>query len=229
MIGVKYGDVMFMDPITGNFYGYIPFGDIIFYLTDFSMIAFLVALFFTLVVYLTKPEQQLEAQINDFGDKLNIVSLKELEIRRLMAIICGISTAFAMLTGDIFDYALFLAVIGIANIGIVSAVRKSWVLNAAYNYGIIAIISSLPLFGAAALIHAKTGTLSIFELSKTPHDIFYQKIIYAVGMVGETGIAPFYAAKAEMFRAPGAPYILMIHLSSLLIIVRTAEILLTIG
>jgi len=181
------------------------------------------------VVYLTKPEKQLEAQVNNFGDKLNTVSLEELKIRRLMAIICGISTAFAMLTGDIFDYALFLAVIGIANIGIVSAVRKSWVLNAAYNYGIIAIISSLPLFGAAALILAKTGTLSIFELSKTPHDIFYQKIIYAVGMVGETGIAPFYAAKAEMFRAPGAPYILMIHLSSLLIIVRTAEILLTIG
>ncbi|WP_292461194.1 hypothetical protein [Methanothermococcus sp.] len=218
---------MFIDPITGNFYGYIPFGDIVFYLTDFSVIAFLVALFFTLVVYLTKPEKQLEAQINDF-DKFNIVSLKELKIRRLMAIICGISTAFAMLTGDLFDYALFLAVIGISNIGIVSAVKKEWVLNAAYQYGIIAMISSLPLFGAAGLILAKTGTLSILELSKTAHDIFYQKIIYAVGMVGETGIAPFYAAKAEMFKAPGAPYILMIHLSSLLIIIRTAEILLSI-
>ncbi len=217
-----------IDPITGNFYGYIPLGDIIFYVTDFSLIEFIVALSFTIVVYLTKPEKQLEAQINNFGDKLNTVSLSELKIRRLMAIVCGITTAFAMLTGDLFDYALFLAVIGIANIGIVSAVRKSWVLNAAYNYGIIAIISSLPLFGAAALILAKTGTLSIFELAKTSHDIFYQKIIYAVGMVGETGVAPFYAAKAEMFRAPGAPYILMIHLSSLLIIVKTAEILLTI-
>jgi energy-converting hydrogenase A subunit H len=48
-------------------------------------------------------------------------------------------------------------------------------------------------------------------------------------MIGETGVAPFYAAKAEMFRAPGAPYILMIHLSSLLVIVRTVEILLTIS
>ncbi len=217
-----------IDPITGNFYGYIPLGDIVFYITDFSMIEFIVALFFTIVVYLTKPEKQLESQINNFGDKLTTVSLEELKIRRLMAIVCGICTAFAMLTGDLFDYALFLAVVGIANIGIVSAVRKSWVLNAAYNYGIIAIISSLPLFGAAALILAKTGTLSILELAKTYHDIFYQKMIFAVGMVGETGIAPFYAAKAEMFRAPGAPYILMIHLSSLLIIVRTAEILLTI-
>ena len=90
------------------------------------------------------------------------------------------------------------------------------------------MISTLPLFGASALILAKTGTLSILELAKNSHDLLFQKIIYAVGMVGETGIAPFYAAKAEMFRAPGAPYILMIHLSSLLIIVRTVEIMLNI-
>ena len=102
-------------------------------------------------------------------------------------------------------------------------------MNAAFHYGIIAIISSLPLFGGAALILGKTGTLSIFELAKNGNELFYQKLLYAVGMIGETGVAPFYAAKAEMFRAPGAPYILMIHLSSLLVIVRTVEILLTIS
>ena len=217
-----------IESITGNFYGYAPFGDIVFYITDFSLIMFIIAMIFTIIVYLTKPEKQLEAQLHCAKDTLTTVSLEELKIRRLMAIICGICTAFAMLTGDLFDYALFLAVIGIANIGIVSAVKKPWVANAAYNYGIIAMISSLPLFGSAALILAKTGTLSIFELSNVKN-IITQKILFAVGMVGETGIAPFYAAKAEMFRAPGAPYILMIHLSSLLIIVRTAEILLTIG
>ncbi|HIP15615.1 MAG TPA: hypothetical protein EYG87_02780 [Methanothermococcus okinawensis] len=213
--------------ISGDFYGYIPFGDIVLYITEFSAIFFIVVMFFTLVVYFTKPEKQLESQIGSF-DKLNYVSLEELKVRRLMAIICGICTAFAMLTGDLFNYALFLAVIGIANIGIVSAVKKEWVLNAAYYYGIIAMISSLPLFGGAALILAKTGTLSILELAKGHYDLLFQKILYAVGMVGETGVAPFYAAKAEMFRAPGAPYILMIHLSSLLIVIKTAEILLTI-
>jgi len=213
--------------ISGGFYGYIPFGDIVLYITEFSAIFFIVVMFFTLVVYFTKPEKQLESQIGSF-DKLNYVSLEELKVRRLMAIICGICTAFAMLTGDLFNYALFLAVIGIANIGIVSAVKKEWVLNAAYYYGIIAMISSLPLFGGAALILAKTGTLSILELAKGHYDLLFQKILYAVGMVGETGVAPFYAAKAEMFRAPGAPYILMIHLSSLLIVIKTAEILLTI-
>jgi len=220
---------MLVESIAGNFYGIIPLGDIVFYMTDFSLIGFIVAMFFTVIVCLTKPEKQLEAQLHEFGDKFNYVTAEELKIRRFMSIVCGIATAFSMLTGDLFDFALFLAVIGISNIGIVSAVKKEWVLNAAFHYGIIAMISSLPLFGAAALILGKTGTLSIFELSKMSHDLLYQKILYAVGMIGETGIAPFYAAKAEMFRAPGAPYILMIHLSSLLVIVRTVEILLTIS
>ncbi|AEF97150.1 membrane protein [Methanotorris igneus] len=214
--------------IVGNFHGYIPLGDIVFYITDFSIICFLIAIFFTIVVYLSKPEKQLEAKLHDFGDVFYDVSLKELKIRRMMAIFCGIATAGAMLTGDLFDYALFLALVGIANIGIVSAVKREWVLNAAYQYGIIAMVAGLPLFGSAAMILAKTGTLSLFELAKTNADLFYPKVLFAVGMAGETGIAPFYAAKAEMFRAPGAPYILMIHLSSLLIIVRTVEILLTI-
>jgi len=45
-------------------------------------------------------------------------------------------------------------------------------------------------------------------------------------VAGESGIAPFYASKAEMFRTPGSPFILIIHLSSLFIIVRFVEILL---
>ena len=49
-----------------------------------------------------------------------------------------------------------------------------------------------------------------------------------IGVCGESGIAPFFASKAEMFRTPGSPFILIIHLSSLFIIVRFVEILLTI-
>jgi energy-converting hydrogenase A subunit H len=44
-----------------------------------------------------------------------------------------------------------------------------------------------------------------------------------LGVIGE-GMAPFYAAKAEMFRAPGAPYVIMCSLSSLLIFLRVVEI-----
>jgi energy-converting hydrogenase A subunit H len=41
------------------------------------------------------------------------------------------------------------------------------------------------------------------------------------------GMAPFFIGKAEITRAPGAPYVLMIHVSSLLIFLRVVEILLS--
>jgi len=217
-----------IESIAGYLFGIVPLGDIVFSFSEFSIIGFITAVMFTIIVYLTKPEKQLEAEKFRVEDKLEVVTLKELKIRRMMAIVCGIATAGAMLTYDLFDYALFLTLVGIANIGIVSAVKREWVLNAAYQYGLIAMIATLPLFGSAGMILAKTGTLSIFELPKTQASLLFEKIIFAAGMAGETGIAPFYAAKAEMFRAPGSPYILMIHLSSLLLIVRTVEILLTI-
>jgi energy-converting hydrogenase A subunit H len=47
--------------------------------------------------------------------------------------------------------------------------------------------------------------------------------LLVIGVIGE-GMAPFYAAKAEMFRAPGAPYVIMCSLSSLLIFLRVVEI-----
>ncbi|WP_423792892.1 proton-conducting transporter membrane subunit [Methanocaldococcus indicus] len=216
-----------IDTISGYIYGIVPFGDIIFKFSEFSTIGFIIALIFTLLVYLTKPEKQLEAK-KFSGDVLIDIDINELRNRRFMAIVCGLATAGAMLTYDLFDFALFLTLVGIANIGIVSAVKREHVLNAAFQYGLTSIIATLPLFGAAALILAKTGTLSILELEKMKSNIFFEKILYGLGMAGETGVAPYYAAKAEMFRAPGSPYILMIHLSSLLIIVKTVEILLKI-
>jgi len=52
------------------------------------------------------------------------------------------------------------------------------------------------------------------------------KILLLVGVMGE-GMAPFFIGKAEITRAPGAPYVLMIHVSSLLIFLRVVEILLS--
>jgi len=53
------------------------------------------------------------------------------------------------------------------------------------------------------------------------------KALLVLGVMGE-GMAPFYAAKAEMFRAPGAPYVIMCSLSSLLIFLRVIEVVLVI-
>jgi energy-converting hydrogenase A subunit H len=53
------------------------------------------------------------------------------------------------------------------------------------------------------------------------------RALLVLGVMGE-GMAPFYAAKAEMFRAPGAPYVIMCSLSSLLIFLRVIEVVLVI-
>ena len=158
------------------------------------------------------------------------VGKKEFKHRRFLAIICGIATAGAMITGDLFNFTLFMALIGIVNIGIVSAVKQVEVLNSAYQYGLIAMMCGLPLFGGAAMILAATGTLSLIELAAIPASpmMIFGALVMLIGVCGESGIAPFFASKAEMFRTPGSPFILIIHLSSLFIIVRFVEILLTI-
>ncbi len=137
-----------------------------------------------------------------------------------------------MVTGDLFDFTLFVCLIGIVNIGIVAAVKQVDVLDAAYQYGLIAMIASLPLFGGASLILASAGTISLLQLvqlSYTTPMMALGSILVFMGVAGESGVAPFFATKAEMFRTPGSPFLLIIHLSSLLVIVRMIEILLIIN
>jgi energy-converting hydrogenase A subunit H len=52
------------------------------------------------------------------------------------------------------------------------------------------------------------------------------KGLLVIGVIGE-GMAPVYVAKAEITRAPGAPYVLMIHVSSLLMFLRVIEIIIS--
>jgi len=193
---------------------------------------FVGALIFTTLIAISRTETQVEAEFGSLNDNEVKVGLKEFKIRRFLAVVCGLATAGAMITGDVFNFTLLVALIGILNIGIVSAVKQIDVLNAAFQYGLIAMIASLPLFGGAAIILASTGTLSILEiaqLSFTTPMMFFASLLLILGIAGETGIAPFYATKAEMFRTPGSPFIIIIHLSSLLVIVRAIEILLIIN
>jgi energy-converting hydrogenase A subunit H len=121
-----------------------------------------------------------------------------------------------------------MALVGILNIGIVSAVKQTSVLNSAFNYGLIAMMCSLPLFGGASIILASTGTLSLAVLSQMHASpmVVFGAVLMLIGILGESGVAPFFASKAEMFRTAGSPFIVIIHLSSLFIIVRAVEILL---
>ncbi len=221
-----------MDFVTlgGNLLGTISLGDIVLYVTPFSLFLFVVLLIFTLLIAISKTETQVEATFNKLGNTNVKVGLKEFKQRRFLSVICGIASAGAMITGDLFNFTLFMALIGILNIGIVSAVKQTSVLNSAYQYGLIAMMCSLPLFGGASIILASTGTLCLAILSQMHANpmVIFGAVLMLLGVIGESGVAPFFASKAEMFRTPGSPFIVIIHLSSLFIIVRAVEIFLLI-
>lgn len=217
--------------LGGELLGQIPFGDIVLYLTPFNLFMFAAVLIFTFLIAISRTETQVETEFGTLGNRRVEVDTAEFRIRRFLAVVCGLATAGAMVTGDLFNFTLFVALIGIVNIGIVSAVRQVEVLDAAFQYGLIAMMASLPLFGGAALVLGSSGTLSLLELSGMAGNpmIVFASILLLMGVVGETGVAPFYATKAEMFRTPGSPFILIIHLSSLLVIVRAIEVLLIVS
>lgn len=219
---------MVIESLGGDLFGTIPLGDIVLYLNPLHLFLFVTILLFTVLIAVSRTETQIEALFGSLEENEVKVGKKEFKQRRFLAVICGIATAGAMITGDLFNFTLFMALIGIVNIGIVSAVKQVSVLDSAYQYGLIAMMCGLPLFGGAAIILAATGTLSIFELQTLPLNamVVFGALMMLVGVAGESGIAPFYASKAEMFRTPGSPFILIIHLSSLFIIVRFVEILL---
>ena len=221
---------MLIESLGGDLMGTIPLGDIVLYLNPLHIFLFVTILVFTALIAISRTETQVEAMFGSLDENKVAVGKKEFRHRRFLAIICGIATAGAMITGDLFNFTLFMALIGIVNIGIVSAVKQVEVLNSAYQYGLIAMMCGLPLFGGAAMILAATGTLSLIELASIPASpmMIFGALVMLIGVCGESGIAPFFASKAEMFRTPGSPFILIIHLSSLFIIVRFVEILLTI-
>ncbi len=222
---------MDLSTLGGQFIGIIPLGDIVLYFTTFNLFMFAAVLAFTVLIAISRTESQVEAQFGTLKDREKKVGKAEFKIRRFLAIVCGLATAGAMVTGDVFDFTLFVALIGIVNIGIVAAVKEIDVLDSAFQYGIIAMIASLPLFGGAAFILASSGTLSLLEIVNIPTTtlMLFGSILLFLGVAGETGVAPFFATKAEMFRTPGSPFLLIIHLSSLMVIVRIIEILLIIN
>ncbi|MDD1707580.1 MAG: hypothetical protein LUQ33_00215 [Methanoregulaceae archaeon] len=218
-----------MDSLGGTPYYILEFGDELVYFSPYTVSLFLLALVFTLFAVMAKPERQVDIAFGGDAYYTKETSLQELRFRRFMAIACGFASMGAMVTGDIFNFTLFISLVGICNVGIVAAVKNKHVQNAAYQYGIVALAATVPLFGAAAMIAATTGTLSMVELwsNATLAVPLVVKALLVLGVMGE-GMAPFYAAKAEMFRAPGAPYVIMCSLSSLLIFLRVIEVVLVI-
>ena len=211
--------------IGGIPYFILEFGDELVYFTPYTITLFLLALAFTLLAIISRPEKQVDIAFGGDAYRTKEISISEMRFRRFMAIACGLASMGAMVTGDIFNFTLFTAMVGITNVGIVAAVKSPHVQDAAYQYGLVALSATVPLFAGAAVYAASTGSLSMIELMKgtVPAVPLIAKAMLVIGVVGE-GMAPFYAAKAEMFRAPGAPYVIMCSLSSLLIFLRVVEV-----
>ncbi|MDU9375623.1 hypothetical protein McpSp1_02000 [Methanocorpusculaceae archaeon Sp1] len=211
----------------------MPFGDIVHYLSGYTVVLFAFAAMFVILAVISLPEKPVDIVFGTDGYYTKDVPVDLMKFQRFMAIACGIATIGAITTGDIFNFTLFAAFIGVLNIGIVAAVKNKQVLNAAFSYGLVVMMATVPLFAGAAIIAATCGTLSIWELAIAAEATagisvpIVAKLLLLVGVLGE-GMAPFYIGKAEITRAPGAPYILMIHVSSLLLFLRVVEILLTV-
>ncbi len=210
----------------------MPFGDIVHYLSGYTVVLFAFAVMFVILAVISLPEKPVDIVFGTDGYYTKDVPVDLMKFQRFMAIACGIATIGAITTGDIFNFTLFAAFIGVLNIGIVAAVKNKHVLNAAFSYGLVVMMATVPLFAGAAIIAATCGTLSIWELAAAVPAAglavpVVAKLLILVGVLGE-GMAPFYIGKAEITRAPGAPYILMIHVSSLLLFLRVVEILLTV-
>jgi len=222
---VPCGGSSMIEFIGGTPYYILEFGDELVYFTPFTITLFLLALTFTVLVIISRPEKQVDIAFGGDAYRTKDISLSEMRFRRFMAIACGLASMGAMVTGDIFNFTLFTAMVGITNVGIVAAVKSPHVQDAAYQYGLVALSATVPLFAGAAVYAATTGSLSMVELMNgtLPPVPLIAKALLVIGVIGE-GMAPFYAAKAEMFRAPGAPYVIMCSLSSLLIFLRVVEI-----
>ncbi|MDR2855781.1 MAG: hypothetical protein LBV40_06475 [Methanomicrobiales archaeon] len=211
----------------------IPFADIVWYLSPYTLLLFSFAVIFTILAIISRPERYVDTAFGTDGYYLKEIPLDQMRFQRFMAIACGLAAMGASVTGDIFNFTLFSSLVGICCIGIVSGVKNKYVLQAAYEYGIVIMIAGVPLFGGAALIAATTGTLSIFELSAARAlgaavtAPLIAKLLLIVGVMGE-GMAPFYILKADIARAQGAPYILNVCLIPVLVFLRVIEIVLTI-
>ena len=95
---------MLIENVGGNLFGTIPLGDIVLYLNPLHIFLFVTILVFTALIAMSRTETQVEAMFGSLDENKVSVGLKEFKHRRFLAIICGIATAGAMITGDLFNF-----------------------------------------------------------------------------------------------------------------------------
>ena len=146
LVGTMWGSTV-TDPIGGVPFYILEFGDELVYFTPYTITLFLLALTFTVLVIISRPERQIDIAFGGDAYTTKEISFSEMQFRRFMAIACGLASMGAMVTGDIFNFTLFTAMVGITNVGIVAAVKSPHVQDAAFQYGLVALCATVPLFG----------------------------------------------------------------------------------
>ena len=75
--------------IGGIPYYILEFGDELVYFTPYTITLFLLALIFTVLVIISRPEQQVDIAFGGDAYRTKDISLSEMRFRRFMAIACG--------------------------------------------------------------------------------------------------------------------------------------------
>jgi len=216
---------------SGQILYYIPLGDIVPYISTINAVILALLLAVLALPIFSNTDIYVEVDHKIPRIKAKIVMPREDKIKAALALGSTMAAAGVVTTGDVFNFTLFLSLLGICNMGLIgTTVGDEFALECAFNYGLMCLIAGLPLFGGAALILAGTGTLSLHQLMHMPPGaggwaMEYGKILLTAGVVGEAGVGPFYAVKVDSFRRIWGRYAFVIHLTTLLTFSRYLEIL----
>jgi len=110
--------------LNGPIIAHIPFLDIVLYLTPFSIALVGVIVAFTVFLALSKPELRTVTRFGEDIIRTTTVDDKEARFRRFMTIFCGVALIGVVTTGDLFDFALFVSLTGMTNLGIFAGVIR---------------------------------------------------------------------------------------------------------
>lgn len=127
----------------------------------------------------------------------------------LMLLIGGMNGV--TMTGDLFNFYVFLEISAIASYVLVSFGNEAMELEAAFKYMVLASIGSIFILLSIALIYARTGTLNMADISQTilsnPNYPFMilVSILFIIGFGLKAALVPFHAWLPDAHPSAPAP------------------------
>ncbi|MCX7785790.1 MAG: proton-conducting transporter membrane subunit [candidate division WOR-3 bacterium] len=128
----------------------------------------------------------------------------------LLMLLIGGMNGIAM-TGDLFNFYVFLEISAIASYVLVSFGVDSMELEAAFKYMVLASIGSIFILLSIALLYARTGTLNMADISQTlannPNAPFLIliSVLFIIGFGLKAALVPFHAWLPDAHPSAPAP------------------------